>query len=100
MTNSVMGNIKPKVIILDSGIDHGLIEMKIAELKSANPSCEVVTIEEAMERGLMAEYKFKAPPPIPELILSSISFCNGKSKRNMRREAERAAKKRGNKFRF
>ena len=42
---------KPNVIIVGSGHDAGLLAQKIAELKLANPDCEVVTVEEARERG-------------------------------------------------
>lgn len=54
---------KPNVIIVGSGLNAGLLAIKIAELKSENPNCEIVTIEEAKEKGLMPTYEIKTPPP-------------------------------------
>ena len=42
---------EPNVIIVGSGHEAGLLAMKIAELKLANPNCEVVTLEEAKEKA-------------------------------------------------
>ena len=87
---------KPNVIIVGSEHEAGLLAMKIAELKLANPNCEVVTIEEAKERGLTQTFEIKAPKPLPELqpvILKDNFFSDGNSARNKRREAERKAKK-------
>ena len=87
---------KPNVIIVGSGHEAGLLAMKIAELKLANPNCEVVTLEEAKERGLTQRFEITAPKPLSELqqvILKDNFFSGGKSARNKRREAERNAKK-------
>jgi FlaA1/EpsC-like NDP-sugar epimerase len=87
---------KPNVIIVGSGHEAGLLAMKIAELKLANPNCEVVTLEEAKERGLIQTFEITAPKPLPELqqvYLKDNYFSDGKSARNKRREAERKAKK-------
>lgn len=84
---------KPNVIIVGSGHDAGLLAMKIAEMKLENPNVEIVTLEEAKERGLTETYKITAPPPLPELYLKDNFFSDGKSARNKRREAERKAKK-------
>lgn len=85
---------KPNVIIVGSGHDAGLLAMKIAEIKLENPNVEIVTLEEAKERGLTETYKITAPPPLPELYLKDNLFSDGKSARNKRREAERKSKKR------
>jgi uncharacterized spore protein YtfJ len=87
---------KPSVIIVGSGHDAGLLAMKIAELKLANPNCEVVTIEEAKERGLTKTFTITAPRIIPEIQqvhLKDNFLSDGRSARNKRREAERKAKK-------
>jgi hypothetical protein len=87
---------KPNVIIVGSGRDAGLLAMRIAELKSTHPNCEVVTLEEAKERGLMQTFPITAPKPIPELeqvILKDNFFHDGKSSRNKRREAKRKTMK-------
>ena len=85
---------KPNVIIVGSGHNAGLLAMKIAEMKLENPNVEIVTLEEAKERGLTETYKITAPPPLPELYLKDNIFSDGKSARNKRREAERKSKKR------
>ena len=86
---------KTNVIIVGSGHDSGLLAMKIAELKLDYPNCEVVTIEEAKEQGLTQTFKFTAPPPLPieQIYVHDNPLNNGKSARNVRREAERNAKK-------
>ena len=92
-----MGEIKPNLIIIGSMHDAGLLAMKIAELKSANPNCEVVTIEEASQRGLTQNYEIKAPPPLPDLQMTYLKdnfYSNGKSARNKRREEQRMFNKR------
>lgn len=85
---------KTNVIIVGSGHNSGLLAMKIAEMRLENPNVEIVTIEEAKERGLTETYKITAPPPLPEIYLKDNFFSNGKSARNERREAERKSKKR------
>lgn len=94
---------KPNVIIVGSGHEAGLLAIKIAELKLANPNCEVVTIEEAKERGLAQTFEITAPKPLPELqqvYLKDNFFSHDKSARNKRREAERKAKKGKRRFKF
>ena len=88
-----MGDIKPNVIIIGSGHDAELLAIKIAEMKLENPNVELITLEEAKEKGLTETYKITAPPPLPELYLKDNFFSDGKSARNKRREAERKAKK-------
>jgi len=92
----IMEDKKPNVIIVGSGHEAGLLAMKIAEMKLENPNVEIVTLEEAKERGLMQTFEITAPKPIPELhqvVLKDNFFSDGKSARNKRREAERKAKK-------
>lgn len=87
---------KLNVIIVVSGHEADLLAMKIAELNLANPNCEVVTLEEAKERGLTQTFEIRAPKPLPELqqvILKDNFSRDGKSARNKRRESERKAKK-------
>lgn len=89
---------KPNVIIVGSGHDAGLLAMEIAELKLANPNCEVVTLEEAKEKGLTQTFEITAPKQFQELYFSDNFFSDGKSARNKRREAERKAKKAKKRF--
>lgn len=89
---------KPNVIIVGSGHDGGLLAMKIAELKLANPNCEVVTLEEAKEKGLTQTFEITVPKQFQELYLIDNFFSDGKSARNKRREAERKAKKAKKRF--
>jgi len=84
------------ILIIDSGHNAGLVAVQIAEIKAMHPNLEVVTSEEAKERGLTESIKYKARPPLPELqqlILKDNFFSDGKSNRNKRRESERKAKK-------
>lgn len=82
------------IIIVGSGNDAGLLALKIAELKLAHPSCEIVTIEEAKERGLTETYKITPPPKLPALCEKLDFYSDGKSARNIRRENKRKSKKR------
>lgn len=85
----------PHVIIVCSGHEAGLLAMKIAEMNLESHNVEVVTIEEAKEQGLTETFKFTAPPPLPieQIYVHDNPINNGKSARNVRREAERKAKK-------
>ena len=89
---------KKEIDVIVVGIDHdaGLLALKIAELKAANPNIEVVTIEEAKKRGIVESFPITAPkelPVIPYLHPNNNFYFDGKSARNKRREAERKAKK-------
>lgn len=87
------------IVIVGAGKPDGLLCMRMAEIKAAHPDLEVITIDEAKERGLHQSYEIKAHPPLPE-ILPYIDPCiPGKphSSRAARRKAERDAKKRKNK---
>lgn len=95
--------IKPNVIVIGGHFDDGLLAIKIAEMKLQNQNIEVVTLDEAKERGIIiidSISEYKAPKPLPELIEPKLSTIltiglpgHGKSSRNKRREAERKAKK-------
>jgi len=91
-----MSEKEPKLIIIGGGHSGGLTAIRIAEIKAMHPNVEVVTFEEAKERGLAESFEYKAHPPLPELqqiVLKDNFFSGGKSNRNKRREAERKAKK-------
>lgn len=85
------------IIIVSSGYGAGLLALRLAEIKAANPNVEVVTIEEAKERGLSETFGYKARPQMPEPILLKQNVfgfeSGGKSARNIRRENERKSKK-------
>jgi hypothetical protein len=83
-----------KVLIMGDD-NSGLMAAKIAELKSLHPDMEIVTLQEAKERGLSQTFEIKAPP-IPDLSSIAIEpppFYKGESARAKRRKAERAKKK-------
>lgn len=82
------------IVIVGCG-NHGLTALRMAEIKAAHPDLEVVTIEEAKERGLHQSYELKAPPPMPEIIIPVTPFHQtGISNRAARRKQERQARKR------
>lgn len=90
------------VIIVGSG-NCALAGMVIAELKQQHPNAQIVTVEEAKEKGLGESIVFKAREnvPIEPIILNENHYgvqSFGLSKRAARRKAERDAKKR-NRFR-
>lgn len=76
-----------KVIIIGGG-GGGLLAARIAEEKLKNPEMEVVTIEEAKERGLTQSFKFEAPP-----MLDYNNLFQPPPTRKERRKQERANKK-------
>jgi hypothetical protein len=92
------------VIIVGSGsFSCDLASIAIAELKQQHPNIQVVTLEEAKEKGLSESIVFKARGnvPIQPIILKQNHYgfeSLGLSKRAERRKAERDAKKR-NRFR-
>jgi len=84
---------KPKVIIVGSDHDAGLLAARIAELKSQNVNIEVVSLQGTEKPKLKETFVIKPHPPLPELYTAE-SFCgNVKSSRNKRREDERKIKK-------
>ncbi len=90
------------VIIVGSG-NCALAVMKIAELKQKHPNVQVVTLEEAKEKGLSESIVLKAREnvPIQQIILKQNHYGFENlvlSKRAERRKSERDAKKR-NRFR-
>lgn len=85
------------IIIVGSGHGDDLLALRLAEIKAENPNVEVVTIEEAKQRGLSETFEYKALPQMPEPILLKQNVfgfgSGGKSARNIRRENERKSKK-------
>ena len=86
------------VIIVGSG-NCALAVMKIAELKQQHPNVQVVTLEEAKEKGLYESFVIKAREKMPiEPIFIKENCYNfqtgGLSKRAERRKSERDKKKR------
>ena len=92
MSNPIK-NANPILII--GGSDNTSLMFEIARIKSENHKLEVVTIEEAQEKGFVQTIPYKAPPIIPlaEYIVTDNSIRT-KSARNMRREKSRKSKKR------
>ena len=76
-----------KVLIVGSG-GGGLMAAKIAELQAQNPNMEVVTIEEAKERGLSQTFEITAPP-----LLDEQHYFKPPPTRAERRKQERINKK-------
>ncbi|MDX1350077.1 MAG: hypothetical protein R3279_07515 [Putridiphycobacter sp.] len=76
-----------KVLIVGSGRSE-LMAAKIAELQAQNPDMEVVTIEEAKERGLSQVFEITAPP-----LLHSQHYFKPPPTREERRKQERIKKK-------
>jgi protoporphyrinogen oxidase len=76
-----------KVLIVGSG-GGGLMAAKIAELQAQNPDMEVVTIEEAKERGLSQTFEIKAQP-----LLDKRHYFKPPPTRAERRKQERMNKK-------
>ena len=73
------------------------VAVEIARMKAKHPNFEVITLEEAHERGLTEVFQYKAPPPLDictEVMLKDDFLAYRPSNRNMRREANRKRKKR------
>jgi GTPase SAR1 family protein len=79
-----------KVIIVGSG-DCGLTAMALSELKGKFPEAEVVTIEQAKERGLSESIEYKARPQLSPIEMMTAPYNNGHSlsSRNIRRKDKR-----------
>jgi hypothetical protein len=82
-----------KAMIIGGGGNNALTLKRIAELRTENPDIEIVSLNEAKEKGLSQTYEYKAPPQLPELVSLKDNFKGVKSARNKRREEERKAKK-------
>ncbi len=54
------------IMIIGGDPSCGLTAMRIAEMKMHHPDLEVVSLEEAKERGLQESIAFKARPKLPE----------------------------------
>ncbi len=90
-----------KKILIVGHVEHGLAALKIAELTEMHPECEVVSIEEAKERGLSETFQITKLPDFPEpILIQSAEFYSGMSARSERRKKERDLKKAKKRGRF
>ena len=82
-------------IMIIGGSDNTSLMIELARIKAENHKLEVVTIEEAQEKGFVQNIPYKAPPilPLGEYIVTDNSVRT-KSARNIRREKSRKSKKR------
>ena len=79
-------------IIIIGGGDNDSLMIELVRINAENQKLEIITIEEAKEKGLIENY-ITQPPILHELTFTD-DFSEVRSARNIRREKSRKSKKR------